>query len=223
MSNQTPNNKKTIPNNNKTIPKNNKTPYILHIKNVEQNMTNNNLIQYIEESKIDGLGGLSGNEPTFEPTKWNNKSKIKKAHNCYSYAINKIVPTLTDKAQPGRSSGYNSMNDDQYECKEFYNRLKKDNPLLYVTTFTKPCQKKFHKIFLALDKDNIDYHFYRQDNNGYWSHKPGRTEATNLDASGNKIKNPLLADRNYESYKYTKPCFFACVYTDLSKTMSYIY
>lgn len=47
-----------------------------------------------------------------------------------------------------------------------------------------------------------DYHWYRQDEDGYWSHKPGQTEVTNLDASGNLITNPETADRDYGGINY---------------------
>ena len=39
-----------------------------------------------------------------------------------------------------------------------------------------------------------DFHWYRQDANGNWSHKPGTTAATNLDNSGNVITDPRTAD-----------------------------
>ena len=57
-----------------------------------------------------------------------------------------------------------------------------------------------YKIALVIDNSGseIDYHFYRQDINGKWSHKMGNNEITNLDASGNIISNPELADRNYD-------------------------
>ena len=37
---------------------------------------------------------LSGSEPPFKPSKWNIKPKIKAHHNCYSYAINDLKPSL---------------------------------------------------------------------------------------------------------------------------------
>lgn len=40
-----------------------------------------------------------------------------------------------------------------------------------------------------------DYHFYRLDNDGTWSHKSGRTMARNTDDSGQFITNPMTADR----------------------------
>jgi hypothetical protein len=39
-----------------------------------------------------------------------------------------------------------------------------------------------------------DYHWYRQDKDGMWSHKPGHSEATNLDGSGNEIYDPRACD-----------------------------
>lgn len=40
-----------------------------------------------------------------------------------------------------------------------------------------------------------DYHWYRQDSDGLWSHKRGSSEATNLDRSGNIITDPESAAR----------------------------
>jgi hypothetical protein len=42
---------------------------------------------------------------------------------------------------------------------------------------------------------DVDFHWYRQDQNGCWSHKPGRGYATNLDNSGNVIPDPQNCDR----------------------------
>ena len=56
----------------------------------------------------------------------------------------------------------------------------------------------FYKIFLALDVGE-DYHWWRQDNNKYWSHKPGSTNVINLDASGNKIIEPFDGIRKNNS------------------------
>lgn len=42
-------------------------------------------------------------------------------------------------------------------------------------------------------KDN-DYHWYRQDADGYWSHKPGTTPVRLTDNSGNLILDPAEAD-----------------------------
>ena len=54
----------------------------------------------------------------------------------------------------------------------------------------------------------FDYHWYRQNSDGTWSHKQGHTNVTNVDASGDVIYNPQTCDRNYKSahgplYNYT--------------------
>lgn len=159
------------------------------------------------------LGPLSGNEPEYDPTKWNDNDKIKYNHNCYSYVLNSIHHNRKGKPQPGYSSGFSHITNSSYNCKEFKRRLKKDNPGLYLVDFNSPCRKNFHKGFLALDtkKNDTDYHFWRQDKNGYWSHKPGRTNVVKVDASGKKITNPLKANRKYTHFNYSTPCFFFCV------------
>ena len=48
-----------------------------------------------------------------------------------------------------------------------------------------------------------DYHWYRLDNNGTWSHKPGQTGATDLDDANRPITDPRTADTGV--YKFV--CF----------------
>lgn len=45
--------------------------------------------------------------------------------------------------------------------------------------------------------DARDYHWYRQNPDGTWSHKPGWGLVTNKDAGGNVITDPQNANRNY--------------------------
>ena len=188
------------------------SPQIFHFNENEQDLTKMNK----------ELSPLSGSEPPYEPSKWNNNENIKKNHNCYAYALNEIVPSRADKPQPGYFSGYQQMKDADYKCENFYNRLKKDVPSLYLTNFDKPCKQGHHKAFIALDTNqaDTDYHFYRQDDNQLWSHKPGRREAVNVDASGKKIKNPVKANRKYEYFNYSTPCFFFCINPLLAKSSS---
>ena len=40
-----------------------------------------------------------------------------------------------------------------------------------------------------------DYHWYRQDQGGCWSHKPGHTAVRNVDNSGNRISDPRTCNR----------------------------
>jgi len=199
-----------------------KKPYIMQIKT----LTDNDYIMDLSEDErmkhTKEFSPLSGAENPYEPDKWNTDPMIRNNHNCYTYAMSKIVKGLRSKAQPGYASGYNHIDDKDYDCKAFYKRMKKDNSGSYATKFDDACIPGFYKVFLALDPQN-DYHWWRMDNNSYWSHKPGSTNVVNVDASGNKIKNPYLANRKYDSLNYYKPCFFACVNSDLSRTMDKIY
>ena len=63
-----------------------------------------------------------------------------------------------------------------------------------------------HQVALVI-APGWDFHWYRKDRGGKWSHKPGGTEATNLDNSGNPIADPRTADRG----PYTVFCGCYCV------------
>jgi hypothetical protein len=47
-----------------------------------------------------------------------------------------------------------------------------------------------------------DFHWYRQDADGYFSHKRGRSPTRRDDASGNDITHPATADRGYSTVDY---------------------
>jgi len=198
---------------------NSKKPYILNMKELMNNKGLYNNIKNFESNN--DFSPLSGSESDYDPDLWN-KNNVKLYHNCYSYALGKIVPGLRSKAQPGYASGYNHINNDNFDCKSFRERLKKDSPGSYLEKFDKSCVPGFYKIFLALDPKN-DYHWWKQNSNSYWSHKPGSSEVTNLDASGKEIKNPFLSNRKFKHRNYYKPCFFACINSDLSRSLNKIY
>ena len=197
-------------------------PYILEINKFKENeyLINNEKerFQYTENK----ISPLSGSELKYEPELWNKNYNIKNSHNCYTYALGKIVKGLDSKAQPGYASGFDHIDDDEYDCKAFRERLKKDSPGSYLEKFDNACLPGFYKVFLALDPGN-DYHWWRHNKDTYWSHKPGSTDVVDIDASGKKIINPLTANRKYDSLDYKKPCFFACVYSDLARSIDSIY
>ena len=70
---------------------------------------------------------------------------------------------------------------------------------------------------MVVDPDNT-YHFYRQNNNATWDHKPGISKISDIDANGNKIYIPHFANRDYTDNKndddainYTHFCGYYCV------------
>lgn len=192
----------------------------LNQKNVEDNLDKIIMLDLKLDPKI--FSPLSGSELPYEPDKWN-VPKHKNNNNCYSYATSTLVSKREGKPQPGYFSHHAPISENEYkDCKNFYRRIKKDIPLAYAEKFTKPCKKGFYKAFMAIDnKDgDKDYHFWRQDNTGYWSHKPGTTEVVNVDSDGKVIINPLLANRKYKYYNYKKPCFFFCTPKNGAKVTS---
>ena len=149
----------------------------------------------------------SGSEPRYSPEKWNDSKYIKK-NNCYAYLLDDLQPRNA-KPQPGLYGG-NKTGMTYTECEEIFQRMKKDNPNVYKEEANKPCKFGYYKGYFALDPSR-DYHFYRQDKSGMWSHKAGKLPASNVDAIGNPITNPEASNHLYPDYQYTKGCSFFCV------------
>ena len=156
------------------------------------------------------------NQIIYEPHKWNDNIFIRKSHNCYSYALNiiekkkineckKILLTQTKclRKQP------NNVNK-KYEfhsCSELIENIILEYPQIKIVNKNTPCPEGFYRVVLFLIKrfDNHhltlnDFHFYRQDSDGFWSHKDGWRKATNKDKQGNLITDPEIIDNEIDSY-----------------------
>ena len=197
-----------------------KAPYILKISKIKKNEKLINIPKSL--NALNEFSPKSGSEQEYNPDKWNLIDDIRINHNCYTYAFGSIIKGLDSKAQPGYASGFNHIQNNNFNCKNFRKRLIKDSPGSYLEKFDNACLPGFYKIFLAIDPQN-DYHWWKQDSNLYWSHKPGSSNVVNVDGSGNKIKNPLLSNRDFKHRNYYKPCFFSCIYSDLSRSIDHIY
>ena len=194
--------------------KGNYTPKFVYLykQKFEMEAVNNKL-------DMNGLSPVSEYEPTYNPNYWNYNKNIKNNNNCYSYSVNNKNLKF-GKPQPGYFARFNHIQNNQYKCAYFFKRILNDIPSVYLTSFKQKCKKGFTKAFFAIDsnKNEHDYHFYRQDKNQLWSHKPGTTNVINYDADYKIIKNPYKANRNYTAYNYDKPCFFFCVNNKFGKT-----
>lgn len=155
---------------------------------------------------------MTGSEPEYEPNKWNNKLNIRKTHNCYAYVFDIVDPNFEKKPQPGYASGYKSLSDDEIrDCDLLMERILADNPSVQRIKFGDRCPEGYRKAYLAVDdSDNPDYHFYRLDKNGYWSHKPGSTSVTSQDGKKKLIIDPEKADRKGSEHHYKKSCSYFC-------------
>lgn len=89
------------------------------------------------------------------------------------------------------------------KVKNKYKKIKNKNThLVYLVTTKKD------KTYRIIDRINhivyyfvADYHWYRQDKSGYWSHKRGHTKVINVDSKGKKILDPSLCKRYYVEYQ----------------------
>ena len=177
---------------------------------------------------------LSGCEPPYEPDVWNNLKSIFLTHNCFSYGMNYIDKKQIEECekndcntafhQPGSISGYPKFNDkDPKTCPNMIGRIIGDINGITPSKFEKKCPKGSSKIALIVDEDQ-DYHFLRQDSNGYFSQKSGALKVTNKDAQGHKIFDVELANHNFKrvnksNLHYDRFCGYFCVPRDTPFTI----
>lgn len=151
---------------------------------------------------------VSGSEITYNPALWN-YSPVQEYANCYSYMLNnQVYPgtnTLWYLPQPGIASGhYLTQNDISQEVVISY--VEDDAEELNFTfeeiDKNTKCSGGSYKVALVI-APGCDYHWYRQNPDGTWSHKSGQLAVTDIDASDNIIYDPETADRNYSYANYT--------------------
>jgi hypothetical protein len=139
--------------------------------------------------------------PSFTPAFWNDSGTKQFNNNCYNYGNNKRTDTF---AQPGLRAGQMYS---QLSCSAVRQAALADG--LSALPASGKCGWRQDKVALVVDP-GTDYHWYRQDRNGMWTHKPGGTQATSLDNSGNPIGNPETADRCGGGLCYTDFCGYLC-------------
>lgn len=139
--------------------------------------------------------------PPYNPGRWN-LPNVQPYNNCYNYANDKITNTF---AQPGRGSGLIFAD---FLCQTVSQAAQRDGQIPISTAIKKPAEGQLIALVCANLSTFKDYHWYRQDSNAMWSHKPGKTPAKNTDNSGRLISDPRTADRG----PYTDFCgFFHCI------------
>ena len=142
-------------------------------------------------------------EPTYTPSFWNDGGQIQYNNNCYNYSNNKRTDTF---AQPGRAAGAMYTN---LSCTSVGPAAAADGvdsiPATGACNRSWLFWRRYDKLALVV-APGWDYHWYRQDSNGMWTHKPGGTQATNLDNLGNPISNPETAARG----PYVDFCGYYC-------------
>lgn len=134
--------------------------------------------------------------PAYNPGPWNAPA-VQPYNNCYNYANDQITNTF---AQPGRASGHPIT---AMACTQVQASATADG-LVQHGNFTDPLAKGKGWYVALVIWPAEDYHWYRQDSGGCWSHKAGGTPATNLDNAGQPIADPQHCDRG----PYTTFCCY---------------
>lgn len=128
-----------------------------------------------------------------------NSDEVQGGNNCYNYATNRRTDSF---AQPGEASGQRY---DELTCASVLKAAGRDLGLARAEAFS--LGQSGRTLIALVVAPGSDFHWYRRDRSGRWSHKPGSTAATIHDNSGNAISNPETADRGM----YTEFCGYFSV------------
>ncbi len=157
---------------------------------------------FIAEGTAAGREGVkcakcqAADAPAYNPAPWNTPG-VQPNNNCYNYANNQMTNTF---AQPGRATGHQAT---VMDCKQVTPAATSDG-LKAVNNFhaSLAAGKGWYVALVVWPKQ--DYHWYRQDKSGCWSHKPGQTQVRDVDNGGQKIADPQTCNRG----PYTDFCTY---------------
>jgi len=183
------------------------------------NRTIDELVKFAKQFSGQTGGRHIKDGPRYNPKKWNKKAKVRYSHNCYSYMLNKKSNKRARKCKPPKCKhlkiqpGFKKRNRKikKVTCRNISKRMRRDYPRIKRTR-KKTCEKGKYKGALFIHPKR-DFHFYRRDKNGWWSHKDGEHRATNKDSKGERIKNPRKASRKNRRKRlhYKKFCGYYCI------------
>ncbi len=125
---------------------------------------------------------------------WNDGAVGGNAHqyynNCYNYATNQRTDTF---AVPGRGSGLTltiqNLSGERVRLYAWYDNLY-DSPAGF-----NGCPLRGHLVALAYAPSRPDFHWWRKNQDGYWTHKPGEMPVDASDESGQPIVDPRECNR----------------------------
>jgi hypothetical protein len=139
-----------------------------------------------------------------ELARWNAGPKVGK-NNCYNYATNQqndkyAQPGWTDPLQRQACTPDAGSTEAQY-CTKITNRAIKAGEGLTIVAGSatpgdpEPADSNLVALVVSLTKGGTgDYHWYRRDGNGNWSHKPGGGDARTYYGKGTEAAGPKVTD-----------------------------
>lgn len=153
---------------------------------------------------------LSGGELDYEPNSW---SSVQSFTNCYAYSLDVKVnpyPQIFWALQPGTSDSFSNIYNENYLTKSFLETMVTYDSVNYNFGFESigendKCYSGWYKVALVI-APNSDYHWYRQNSDGTWSHKPGSQNVRKVDYNGEIIYNPRTCDRRSGGINYSLFC-----------------
>ncbi len=185
----------------------------------------------------------NGYEPDYNPADWSHPY-IEGSHNCYAYFLNDRKDSIKTKCkeiclknnkkgcpkkdsdcqdlipQPGdyyllNKYGNTKKKETKYSCPNMHRKIQSDNPEVFSSKLLEKCPANYYKGAMVVDPGNT-FHFYRQNKDGSWSHKPGILPVDNKDASKRPIAIPHFANRDYTNVddseiKYSDFCGYYCI------------
>jgi hypothetical protein len=139
----------------------------------------------------------------YDPQKWHTCKNFKQKNcpdeiNCYSYVLNNpnyywSVPGLGfaheqfDKYVSVFSEHFNKMSFEDFR-NTLINGASKDGLIKTDETTEK---EGYYLAALFFPREEKDFHWYRKDDNGYWSHKDGQKPALNQNKKKKLITDPI--------------------------------
>lgn len=124
----------------------------------------------------------------------------KSKFNCYAYAAgDKANPTEVIGSVPGAAGGEPMK---RMTIFDLHAGLTKDGAIsVEAPASGLPPPKAGYRLIAGVisPEGNGDFHFYRQEQDGFWTHKPARSEVQHTDAAGKLIEDPRTAARDYRN------------------------
>lgn len=136
---------------------------------------------------LEAMMAQVGIAPPYIPGEWNAPHTCNK-NNCYNYACNRQTNTF---AQPGRAHG---MVINPGNAASVRKGAEEDRLIHLGAPYPGPEPATAHFIALAIWPGQ-DFHWWRRDVGGFWSHKPGATPVINTDNADQAIANPNACNR----------------------------
>jgi len=134
--------------------------------------------------------------PQWEPEKW--RGVMEFINNCYAYAVDDCRDRGHGRfPHPAGKNGLSFEDCCRLNVRQLVHCVEMDGLRRAFIPVPKPGH---YLVALAVeggheDGEEISYHWWRQDRDGFWSHKPGQCEPCRTDKDGKMICDPRLCNR----------------------------